>query len=264
MDRFILNWKGNKYQETKKYLKTFIENNNFDYVAEPFGGIFGFSRYYYLLKSNTKTKFLINDIDVNLINFYISLQKDFNKTLDNLEEQFLKITKDFKEDIELTHFLRDNKNNKDYYLITKAADSVSGCFSITKFKTKLKNFRVKENEYKDMFKRCEFYNSPADEFIKTVKNKNDDILFYFDPPYFNSNNTDYDNSFRDKNKYYDGTSIYINILEIMETTNLKCLFVLNKIDVINYIFKKFIYLEYEGQYQNISKKPKHHIVYKNF
>ena len=264
MDRFILNYNGNKYRETKKYLTEEIINYDFDYIAEPFGGIFGFSRYYYLLKKdNKKLKLLINDIDTDLYLFYNSLKKDFNKTLDNIENEFNKIIKDenITEDHQLTIFLK-KKESYIYNIIKLIGLSVCNCFSISKFRTKLKNFKNKETEYKNLFKKCTFYNMTSLQFVDKIKHKKK-LLIYFDPPYFNSHNLNYHNEFKNKD-YHDGTSIYIEILNIMKDKNINSIFVLNKIDIINYLFKDFFLKEYTGTYQNNGKNKKWHIIYNNF
>ena len=103
---------------------------------------------------------------------------------------------------------------------------------------------------------------------ETEKNKSK--LIFFDPPYFNSNNTDY--QYMTKNDTYrDGTTIYIDIFNYFKQTNNKVIFIMNKIDVINYIFKDYYNNEYHGSYQNTGsrnintqtrkKSVKHHIVY---
>lgn len=269
MDRFILNYNGNKYQETKKYLQPFIEQSNFEYIAEPFGGIFGFSRFYYFnhflkndkKKDNENVKFLINDIDKDLINFYKDLKKDFEKTLNNIRVEFDNITKDIKEDKELTHKLRQDKEK--HKIICLMAASVSSCYSISQFNTKFNNFMKKKDDYIDFFKKAQFYNMESNAFIEKHKNKKN-ILFYFDPPYFNSCNKSYDDVFIEENGYYDGTSTYIQILKQFETSKASNMLVLNKIDVINYLFKNYIYKEYKGTYNNTFKKgknQKHHIIY---
>ncbi len=259
MDRFILNYNGNKYNETKKYLNDFILNSNYSYIAEPFGGIFGFSRYYYLLKNNKNLKFLINDIDTDLINFYKDLKKDFDSTINKIKKDFE--TLNINQDKELTKYLIKNKD--DFKIIRLISMSTCSCYSIKKFETKINNFIKKKNEYIDMFKKIEFYNLEFNEFLE-LHNRKKNILFYFDPPYFNSNNLYYDTKFIDKNDYHDGTSIYIQILKHFEKNeknlNISNLFVLNKIDIINYIFKKYIHSEYKGIYQN-TKNKKHHIIY---
>lgn len=259
MDRFVLNHYGNKYNETKKYLHEEIkEKFNFDYVAEPFGGIFGFSRYFYLI--NPKTKFLINDIDVEMITFYKELKKDFDKTMEPLIKLLDKYPK---EDYSWDEARKLFKDNNEGYIARKIFSGGSvGVVKILTGKRKIKNFIEKKEEYKKFFKQCEFYNLPYQEFLNKIKNKKN-LLIYFDPPYFNSANQSYSNDFKDDD-YHDGTSMYIDILKCFENNNFKCLLVINKIDLINYIFKNYFYKEYTGKYQNFKKSKKHHIIYKNF
>ncbi|MCP4119572.1 MAG: hypothetical protein GY737_30060, partial [Desulfobacteraceae bacterium] len=205
--------------------------------------------------------FLINDIDTDLIKFYKDLQKDFEGTLNKIKKEFEEITKDMKEDKELTQYLRNNKGeiNPMIYLISS---SVGNCCQINKFYTKFNNFMNKKTEYKELFKRIRFYNMDAQEFIKKHQAKKN-ILFYFDPPYFNSNNINYNHCLNKTNSYHDGTSIYIDILEHFkkQSNNSYSIFVLNKIDIINYVFKDYFYQEYKGVYQNTGKNIKHHIIY---
>jgi len=255
MDRFIINYNGNKYQETKKYLKDFIEKSNYECIIEPFGGIFGFSRYYYLLKNENKNlKFMINDIDSELISFYKELKKDFEGTLIKLRKKFDDITKDMTKDIELTKYLRDKDDCKFIELISK---SIRGTYSISKFNTKFNNFMKKKEEYKNMFERTKFYNMDVLEFLKLIPVKKNNLI-YFDPPYFNSDNSYY-NTYMDN--YSDGTTCYLTILDFFIKTSHHCIFVMNKIDIINHIFKEYYHQEYEGTYQNTTKKKKHHIIY---
>ena len=175
------------------------------------------------------------------------------------------------EDIHLTKYLRTNKDNTDLKFIKLISASCMGCSGIQKFNTKYNNFLKLKDEYKDFFKRSTFYNLDCEDFLKVIKNKKN-ILVYFDPPYFNSNNRNYNSSFINKEEYHDGTTFYITILNYFKNSSKPCLFVLNKIDVINYLFKSYLYKEYKGNYQNTMKQKKdikgiktkkHHMVYMN-
>lgn len=45
--QFIINYVGNKFLESKKNIN-YDDFNNYQYIIEPFGGSFGFSRYIFL------------------------------------------------------------------------------------------------------------------------------------------------------------------------------------------------------------------------
>jgi len=186
MDRFIINYNGNKYNEVKKYLKTDVETMDYDFIAEPFCGIFGFSRYFYLLngEKNKKTRFLLNDIETDLINFYKELKKDFDGTLktieDLMEEEDIKKADD---NISKCETLQGS------YILKKMSLFRAGLYVKHKLLKKIENFKKKKTEYQEFFKICEFYNMDYKDFIENVvKPKKKKTLIFYDPPYFNSNN----------------------------------------------------------------------------
>ena len=85
-DRFILNYQGNKYLETKKYFKE-LDIRDYDIIVEPFAGIFGFSRALYEMNPEYDGVFWINDIDPDLIAFYKQLKKKMRKTIQAIEDK---------------------------------------------------------------------------------------------------------------------------------------------------------------------------------
>ena len=259
MDRFIINYNGNKYNETKKYLKDDITDFNYDYVLEPFGGIFGFSRYYYLINQNKKTKFLINDIDNELIDFYNSLKNDFDKTIKYITD-FVESDdyKKFSCDSDLTNYLR--KSDKSIIKNIFRGRSAH-LFGKEKGEKKIKNFITKKEDYKELFKRFTFSCMDVKAFLREHEAKKNKFI-YFDPPYFNSCNEGYQDIHIEEG-YHDGTSFYIDILNEFKANNGTCMLVLNEIALINYLFKDYIYKKYDGKYQNAGKKIKRHIIFCN-
>jgi site-specific DNA-adenine methylase len=260
LNKFLLNYDGNKFLESKKYLtEEIIKHKNINYVVEPFGGIFGFSRAFKSINENFKGKFLINDINAELIELLKEIKKDPKQVIIKLEEELLI----YKDDIELT---RSEKISNALKIICRSFQA--HFLNIQKGKTKIKNFKLMINDYVDFFKQVEFFNMEATEFLKMVDTKyKKSKLIYFDPPYFNSHNKCYNDNFKNKNDYHDGTTIYLKIKEYYEKSNNVLIFVMNKIDIINYIYKDFFYKQYEGRYQNMSggKKSKkiHNIYVKN-
>ena len=262
MDKFILSYNGNKYIESKKYLKNIIEDNkDIQILAEPFCGIFGFSRCFYYLNDNKDILYWLNDINNDLITFYKKLKIDFEGAINEVENELNKYDKNF----DMT-----NDKNKSYILNCICRNHNERFCNIDKGKTKIKNFRSKKIEYMCFLEKCEFFNMDCNDFLKLIPIEKK-ALIYFDPPYFNSNNKMYCDNFKEGEDYHDGTYIYLNILESFKNknNNHKKLFVLNKIDIINYLFKEFYYLEYSGSYcntivnkiNNTKKNVKKHIIY---
>lgn len=258
MDRFIFNYNGNKYQETKKHLSDWLVKNinEYDIIAEPFCGIFGFSRYAY--EKGFKGEFLLNDITTGLIDA-------FNKLKFNMDDYITELESEIKKYPDSRSITDDKNKSYDVALVCRGlcnhlSDKDNGL-------KKVKNFNAKKDRYRDLFNKCQFSNLDYDEFIRNLPN-NKRVLIFLDPPYFNSDNTRYSNNFKEEDGYNDGTSVYIKLYEHMKKSPHCVLFVMNKIDLINYIYKDFIKFEYKGTYQNTAmskgKSKKHHIVYSNF
>ena len=258
MNHFLFSYDGNKYLETKKYLSSFIEKNinDYDIIVEPFCGIFGFSRYAY--EKGFKGQFYLNDINANLIKEYKLMQDDLPTYLDTITADVDKYTSDRE--------MSDDKN-KAYHLNLVARTLRAGLCSIDSAHRKIKNFSLKKDTYIQFFNNATFFNLDYLDFIESLP-KDKKILIYLDPPYFQSNNKTYDNAKREDDGYCDGTTMYIKLYELLKSSSHDILFIMNKIDLINYIYKDFIKKEYKGTYNNSGakkgKSPKHHIVYANF
>jgi len=260
MDKFLLNYDGNKYLETKKHLSEEIQKiGHIDIIAEPFCGIFGFSRMFFELTPDYKGEIWLNDINSDLINSLIQLQKNPVKLIKSVKKELLK----YKSDHELS-----SDKTKSFILSLIARTLTIQLCQIDKAKRKLDSYDI--TRFTQIFKQIKFFNIDAAEFLKKLP-KYKKCLVYFDPPYFNSNNTQYQDKMKQKvdkmNDYNDGTSIYITILNYFNkakndhTKNKICILAINKIDVINYIFKDYYLKDYEGRYQNIGKSKKKHIIY---
>lgn len=248
-DRFILSYQGNKYLETKKYFKNF-DFNQFDIIAEPFCGIFGFSRYAH--ERGFKGQYYLNDINKDLINCLTSLKNNFNNTIENLKSELQK----YKTDRELS-----NDNNKSYILLKSSNSTCDRLCQISKGTTKIKNFLEKENLYNEFFNKCNLYNLEALQFIEQLP-KDKKILIYFDPPYFNSHNLQYNNNIQtDLDGYKDGSYIYIDILNMFKSSNHGLILVVNHLDILHYLFKDWYIKGYSGKYQMAKKNIKKHNIY---
>ena len=259
LDRFILSYNGNKYIEAKKFLKNNdeIREKIFKYkiIVEPYGGIFGFSRACY--EMGYTGKFIINDINKDLIDFFKCLKKDIKKAVGKKEEEIKEIEK-LKTQGEKNLYHR-NKSNFTIKSISRGMsehyyDGIKGL-------KKIDNFKKKYEIYKKFFKKVSFYNMDSKELME--KFKGEDYFYYLDPPYFNSNNKGYQYKiFEDENGYQDGTAFYVDIFEYFKNGK-KGMITVNKIALIDYLLNKYKIYEEKGVYQNTGKSIKYHITYGN-
>lgn len=268
LDRFLLNYNGNKYNETKKYLSNYL-NKDYDIICEPFCGIFGFSRYFIEYNQDYKGEIWLNDINKDLIDTMKILQSDPSGLFVELENLLNK----YNTDKELSNYLKDKKTEHKYIGTFRyiCRTMHSNFYEVDKAYTKINNYKKYIEYYKIFFKKVKFFNLDCKDFINKIP-KNKKSLVFFDPPYFDSYNVDYINSNgRDNNLYYDNTTIYIDILKTFKKKNIDCLMIINKSDLIHYLFKKYLKTEYKGQYSNtillpnkVRKNIKWHMVYDNF
>lgn len=262
LDRFLLSYNGNKYMETKKYLHD-LDISNYDIITEPFGGIFGFSRAMIELNPNFKGEIWINDINTDLINILKELKNNSNDFINKV----IKEAEKYKTDLEVK---QDNNKSNAIKLIFRRINF--SCFNLQKGYQKINNYKEKIEEYNSFFEKVKLFNLPFEKFIELLPKKKKCLIF-LDPPYFNSSNTDYDNSEynKDEDGYRDGTKIYTDIYELFNNNNnknWKKIFILNKIHFINNFFGKWKFKEYSGKYNNTSKTKegykksfKKHIIY---
>jgi site-specific DNA-adenine methylase len=257
LNRFIINYKGNKYLEAKKHLKNeILEFKNYDIICEPLCGIFGFSRAFLELNPDFKGEIWLNDFDNNLINSIKDIKDKPIETINKLKEEINK----YKLDKDLS-----NDKQKSYLLKNVSLVHNDTLCSKEKFNTKINNYIEKIDDYKIFFNKVKLFNLEFNDFIKKLP-KNKKILIFLDPPYFNSSNSSYDTYVTKEEAnvvYKDGTKIYIDIYELFKNKkkNIKIIMIINKITFINYFFKNWFYKTFNGFYQSTNKNIKIHNIY---
>lgn len=264
LDQFIINYNGNKYRESKQHL-SHLKLGNYDVIAEPFCGIFGFSRAYYELNPGFTGKFWLNDIDNELIEIFNRIKADPNKFINEIVEELSKYSTD-------SELSRDKTKSRALELIS--CGMTPNLCQIKKGNAKIKGFINKLPLYAEFFKRVEFFNMKSDDFIKHCEDMGHKTFYYFDPPYFNSSNVSYNKyAHNEEADYRDGTQIYVDIYNHFKNKG-NCIMVLNSIAFINYFFKDYIYkICDDGVYNGIglsknnvgnARNKKRHIIYANF
>ena len=251
---FILNYVGNKYRESEKIKE--INLKNVQYIVEPFGGAFGFSRYCFYNLGLKNKKYIIYDINDELIKFYKGIQKlvknnkikefmiEYQKHYDYVYKNcHLKTNKKLLNRKELILYIKSKIKNKLLsYIFLESTKGSSFC-TISK----------KINCDFEIFNNCEFKHKNFND--EDLNKFNSNYFFYLDPPYSISCNTfygDIDN--------LDAT--YNTLYKIIITKQKKCLFIHSYNWFIDFVYQKKRIKVYDKLYQ-ISKKKVKHICYGN-
>jgi site-specific DNA-adenine methylase len=247
-NHLFFGYAGNKRCEMPQiyeYMKDKLEN--IETIIEPFCGSAAFS-YYLSIKFPKKYKYVLNDIDENLINLY-KICKDENK--------LLKFNKQVNEAVKTI-------NKEKYNIIVKKGDFLGWFISnlIHAIRSGMFNLSYKPKEYN-------FENIPIVKFLRTenVIIKNVDALeiyneyktdikslIFLDPPYLISCNSFYSN-------------VNINIYEYLYNNSIDnekafIILVLESNWIINLLFKNNIKSNYNKLYQP-SKKHTNHLIISN-
>lgn len=246
---------GNKESDIKffiKYLPLDCKN-----IIEPFAGSFAVIRKVY--NDYTKYNLFINDLDEDLyfiythIDEYIKEKNDlmelYKNNLDSYINtlEFPKKSTEFKNDIlksDINEIIKNQLINTFF---------IKGCM-FKPIKSRLHN----KIEY-NILKNATITN---DDYIECIeKFKDDENAFIFlDPPYLFSNNSSY---IPCKDTKHDTTFILIVLLDYFKRCKCKLMLVINKLDIISYLFKDYIKDEYEKVYQ-ITKKKMTHLIITNY
>lgn len=250
MNNFIFSYNGNKYLESKKFFKNY-DFSQYDIICEPFCGIFGFSRYAY--DKGFRGEFYLNDLSKELIDDLQEMKIDMISYCDNISEEIKK----YKTDSELT------KCKDKSYGLAMCSNRLGNMCNIYKGVTKIKNFKLKKDMYEDFFQLVTFYNMDALDFINTLP-KDKKVLIFYDPPYFDSCNATYVQSYQQEGEYRDSTHIYIDIMNNFKKLNHDQLLIVNYTSIMDYLFREYYSDKIMGHYQNANKRSKKHILYKNF
>ncbi|WPL38593.1 DNA adenine methylase [Malacoplasma iowae] len=189
----LLKWVGGK----KKYcvfIHEFMLKNNirFKNFFEPFFGSGALT--FFLMENYNDCKFVINDINMQLINFYknvrnnkeglISEIKNINSTNLNkvlyyeLRKKYnSNIDKNTTESAALFYFINKTCFNGIYRVNSRGSFNTPCGSYIDKFTIKEKKFE----EFSNKLKKCRILNKNWD---KAIKDSKEGDLIYLDPPYF--------------------------------------------------------------------------------
>ena len=204
-------------------------------VIEPFGGSFAVIKFVY--KDINKYKFHINDFDDSLYYIYTHFE-EYLQAFDIINEFYNKLEGyNYEKGIKIKAYIDELKINDIIKEYIKLNFFIRGGI----FKP-LKNKNYDENERSILINSL-FAN---EDYINIFnKYKNDEKAFIFiDPPYL----------------FFNMTSMIIDILELLKTAKCKVMLIINKLNILEYLFKDFIRGEYLKTYSLTKKKMKHLII----
>ena len=252
--QFILNWLGNKYDESIEQFSDY-DFSKVKTVIEPFAGAIGFSRFLYEDKDLKNINYVFYDADTDLINFYKHLQKI---DIDKFVEKYNKINDYFMKNLTLKNkderIMLDNKkvrkyindgNIKDKHLefLVKNNFLVQTIFGRESSKTNL--------FANDLIKKATFINKKIED-VDFSKYDKKTTLIYLDPPYGT-----FVGEYKEE-KTPD--EMYKKMLKLFET--FACLLVHEENEKIEILFKKYKFFQFDKLYQ-LKKITKQQIVYAN-
>jgi site-specific DNA-adenine methylase len=252
-NHFIFPWNGNKRMEVENIVEKINLSDDITTVIEPYCGSSAFSVYLSKLYPK-KYKYIINDIDENLIKLYNYIKNDDQKIQDLIND-----------------VMKSIKNKDDYLkIISKSYENkfISWFISnkIYNVRPGLYNLNYKYNDEKKLkFKDYEIFKFLIDEDVEILNIDGIDLikkyfeseknLIFIDPPYLDSCNDFYSDK-RNTNIYE-----YISNNNLIKKKSF-ILLVLEETWIIKLLFKNYFSVRYSKVYQ-FSKKKTFHILITN-
>lgn len=269
-NHFFFGYAGNKRQEVEHIYEN-INFKNIDTLVEPFCGSCALSYYIWSQNRTKNYKYILNDLDSNLIELlrivrddkYRELEDDVNKKREEIlsyEDDMIEAKKIYVEYIK-------QKDVKGYLLANKYHSMRSGIFPLRDFKNFHKKIDLSLAPVYEFLKTAdiEIYNEDANKIIEKYDNKK--TFMFLDPPYIASCNNFYSNDTG------ENTSNIYEMLYHKGLKNFKCKILICHEN--NWLFKILFndYLdgekEYRKQYESSiqrgnTKKQTTHIIVKNY
>ena len=246
----IITRTGSK-QNDIKYFQHLLPTRNIKYIVEPFGGSFQVIKQFYR--------------DCNMYNFHINdLDKCLYYTYKNYDK-FIFIDKF------MTEYKNDNPNliSKDYINVLKnkmnELEYATEIQTYIVYRIIIKGCMVKINKTNNydpnetkILNSARFTNIDYIDVMEEYKD-NENAFIFLDPPYLFSDNSSYNPQRLDT----DMTDIIIKIKHYMDTSKCKIMLVINKLAILEWIFKDYIKGDYDKTYI-LSRKKNVHLIICNY
>jgi len=261
-NHFIFSYVGNKRGEVEKIYEN-INFENITTILEPFCGSCALSYYIWSLNKDKKYKYILNDLDNDLIDLILLIQ---NGNIDEINNDINKLIEEIREIDEpldaKKKYIDIIKNNGLYgfYIKNKYYSITAGLFPINIYK-KMKKTEIEKTPFYDFLKNANVEITCGDGVKIIKKYDNEKCFLFLDPPYLQSQNSSYDNNTGDNMD---------NIYEYLIKTDLcnlksKTLICHENNWLFNILFKKYFYgeCEYSKKY-NATHKKTIHILGRNY
>lgn len=279
----LIKWPGGKSSEIKEFKELIPEYSRY---IEPFFG--GGALFFHL----EPRKAIINDINKNLIDFYIDIRDNYLKIKNDLSvletlytenrDAFDKLKKQYPNDRvndsneELYYKIRDMYNGLSdkkfsygaiYYFINKTAYSgmirynTNGLFNVPYGRYKNFNTSLLTEAHHILLKNTEIFNTSYEDIFTMA---NDDDFIFLDPPY-DCVFSDYGNE--DMRDGF-GEDRHRKLAEDFRKLGCKALMVIGKTQLTEELYGDLIVSEYEKSYavniRNRFKSESKHILVSNY
>lgn len=251
---------GNKKDDYKHF--EHLLPNDAKTIVEPFCGTFAVCRMHYY--DTQKYKVHINDISSEIIELLNLVKNDYEKfkLFMNCSKMYIK---------QIVEKNRGYGSRKDVDIFLKHIVDISEPLQTYFFKSFVCRGIVKHVAncgYDDLNKFLQEVTITQKNYSEILEQyKNDETAFLFvDPPYFNSDNTQYtaftENLDCDKN-ILDNTKMYVDLSKFIKICKCKIMIIVNENYLMHYIFDGYIKGTYRKQY-SVSKKNTTHLIICNY
>ena len=255
-NHFFMSVWGNKRTEVEEIYKH-LDFDNIKYIIEPFCGSSALS-YYISTQQPKKYIYVLNDIDKNLIKLYKIAQ-------DEIKYNFFICMYEL-----LWRACKDNNkpkyieliNNNDiicWFLKNKFYTIRSGLYPINGSLRNIQSIKDLYNKPIINFLRNEkiiFYNEDAYNLIMKYNKSN--CLFFCDPPYLLTNNSEYNSGSLETKNF----NIYQELLFNKEQFKTNLYFVLEYMWIIKGLYNDNLIHKYKKKYTGNKKKIVYHCILK--
>ncbi len=269
-NHFFFPYAGNKRQEVEHIYQN-INFQNIDTIVEPFCGSCALSYYIWSQNKTKNYKYVLNDLDSNLIELLRLVRDDKYKQIEDevnkKREEILSYEDDIIEAKKIYLEYIKQKDVKGYVLGNKYYCLRSGMFPLSEFYKFSKVLDLSSAPIFDFLKNAdiEIYNEDANKIIDKYDNKK--TFIFLDPPYIASCNNFYSTDTGDNiNNIYEMLSS-----KGLKNFNCKILICHENNWLFKLIFKDYLdgEKEYKKQYETSlhrgkGKKTTTHIVVKNY
>lgn len=238
-----IRWAGSKKKILNEMLNTFPENKK-NYIECFLGSAVVLLNVIDNIDALKYKNFYVNDINSNIINFYISLRDKVEEMIEKIKKIELKYNSMSMEEKEMYYYaIRDRFNSMCvgddkailFYFLMKTGfngvyrENKSGMFNVP-FGKKEK-IVVNENDFRNIsnsIQNVEFYNLEYKDFLREMKRKKklDDAFIYCDPPYlpdddlvsqkqelYTSNAFDHEEFCKILSEFEDGTDVMVSMAD---------------------------------------------------